>query len=130
MVVTITVPEIRTFEFTIPGVPGVHTLPMQEGLSKKLARKYAAVQDAADQNTAALDWLDELFRTYCPELNLDDMPMSVTQAIMQAWTDASQGDVTMGESASSSASATSTPAASTTISSSVQDAPSAISPTV
>ncbi|OXM99876.1 hypothetical protein [Bifidobacterium vansinderenii] len=127
MVVNIVIPETRWFEFTLPGVDGVHRLPMQEGLSKKLARAYAAVPAAPDPDTAAMDWMDKVFSTYCPELNLDDMPMSVTRALMEAWTSSSETD--LGESPSSSDSATSTPQQSTTISSLAPDTPSQISQT-
>ncbi|KAA8832615.1 hypothetical protein [Bifidobacterium tissieri] len=125
MVVNIMVPETRYFEFTIPGVDGVHRLPTQDSLTKKLAREYSEVLHAEDKDLAAMDWMDKLFATYCPELSLDDRPMNVTKAIMEAWTSASETD--LGESQGSSDSATSTPQQSTTISSPAPDTPSQIS---
>lgn len=132
-IVSIPVPAAQTFDFTVPGVEGVHHIPLMEYLPKRLVREYLDMQrldDEQERGVAASDWMDKVFAAYCPELDLDDRPLSLTQAIMQAWGDASNKGIDLGESAGSSGSATSTAAPSTTTSSSSPDAPSMTSPTV
>lgn len=130
-IVNIAVPQVQTFDFTVPGVDGVHHIPLMEYLPKRLVRAYLDLQSIDDEQargTAADDWMSSVFALYCPELDLDDRPLSFTQAIMSAWGDASNDD--LGESQGSSVSATSTGAPSTTTSSPAPDTPSMISPTV
>lgn len=129
-VTTIPVPSARTFDFTLPGVPGVHSLPLMEYLPRKLVRKYMGIGSITDQAEAAVQsnaMMDELFSRYCPELDLDEQPMAVSKAIIDAWGEASNRDVTMGESSASSDSATSTGEPLNTTSSPARDMPSTMS---
>ncbi|MBW3077688.1 hypothetical protein [Bifidobacterium simiiventris] len=118
-IVNIPIPTPQEFRFTLGDDKTVHAMPLMNYMPKRLVTRLGDIQAIADENekgSKAQEWLENVFGEYCPELDLDDQPLSVFQAVMQAWQEAS-GDITLGESSASTGSAGNTRGHSTTISS-------------